>query len=1121
MKAATLQGALRQLLDLLPSKLRDEESCDSRLLRRFHRERDEDAFAELIRRHGGLVLGVCGRVLRDGHAAEDACQAVFLLLARKAGRLRRRGSLAGWLHAVAVRVAGQARRAEERRRQRERQCALPINATTEEPSWREVRQLLDAELARLPERYRSPLVLCYLQGLSHEEAAQRLGWSVTTLRGRLERGRQTLRRRLERLGLPVAAILVPILPATVSAALRAATLVTVRTELTGGVLPVLVAEMARQGTAWVGVAKATTLAAMGLLVAVVGFGLAGAFGPANEPEVPPAPVNSVEVAINPQEDRAAVQDDPLPPDALARMGTTRHRILRGTSLLLPDDKTLLIRASLGGNPQSGPRPPSELRWMDRESGRVIDSWTAPDDGIFCGVSPDGRLAVTVHGEAIRLWDVTTRKVLRALEGKSTHHLMVYFSRDQRMILGRRGIPLNNAALRAWETDTGKELWPESQWGSKSWRPLGFTHDDRAIVVTYRVFTPGQWKSTIKFLERDTGRELRELPTAVGSPAWNWDLSPDGRFLAGEILSAKPIFWDLTTWKELPPPDGLQKPLRELAFSPDGKTLVTKPEGPLLQVWDWPSGKLRRRIEIGDNQYLGRLAFTKDGKQVFFTREYESVFCFLDLETGRELPQATEAHTGRVECLALTTDGKVVSGGNDNTIRVWDLRMGQHLMKIATAHTIGPSTLALSADGQIVATANYQRGTVAIHELRTGRLLRTFDAAAKTIDRLAFAPSGRLLAVLGREDKPNAKGDTQPYLALWDAETGKESHRLEGGGATYDTAMFTSDGRRLVGTAGKQIRIWDVGTGKVRRELPHPARRELTLSPNGWTLAYSANEVTVLVELATGRERVRLNTGSTVNNALRFSPDSRFLVNAERYVNPNLGETSLWDVFTGDRVHTFRSHDHVVYDVQFTHDGRTMVSASGDTTLLAWDFAGVVARQRKAPRQPTAGEVAAAWKALSGDDAKAAYQGIATLVAAPERALPILREHLQPVKGIEAKRAEGWLAALGSPNFAEREAATRELERHADQIEATLVRFLADKPPLEARKRVEDVLAEFDGPVTDPARLQSLRGLEVLEFLGDAEARKLLKTLAGGAAAAELTREAAASLERLARRGLKD
>src|SRR5207237_8374822 len=130
---------------------------------------------ELLRRHGSLVFGVCHRVLGDAHAAEDAFQATFLLLAQRASRLRQPGSLAGWLHAVALRMACQSRRAEQRRRCRELQHILPVATSADDLAWREVRQLLDAELARLPEKYRSPLMLCYLEGLTHAEAAQRLG----------------------------------------------------------------------------------------------------------------------------------------------------------------------------------------------------------------------------------------------------------------------------------------------------------------------------------------------------------------------------------------------------------------------------------------------------------------------------------------------------------------------------------------------------------------------------------------------------------------------------------------------------------------------------------------------------------------------------------------------------------------------------------------------------------------------------------------------------------------------------------------------------------------------------------------------------------------------------------
>jgi RNA polymerase sigma factor (sigma-70 family) len=178
------------------------------LLDRFIAERDEAAFAALVERRAPMVLGVCRRVLRHAHDAEDACQATFRVLARKAASVRKRESLASWLHGVAYHVSTRLKRDLARRGARE---ALRPEATqadvAAEVSWRELRGLLEDELARLPARYRSPLILCYLEGKTRDEAAQQLGWSLTTFRGRLERGRERLRARLIRRGLTLSAAL--------------------------------------------------------------------------------------------------------------------------------------------------------------------------------------------------------------------------------------------------------------------------------------------------------------------------------------------------------------------------------------------------------------------------------------------------------------------------------------------------------------------------------------------------------------------------------------------------------------------------------------------------------------------------------------------------------------------------------------------------------------------------------------------------------------------------------------------------------------------------------------------------------------------------------------------------
>jgi RNA polymerase sigma factor (sigma-70 family) len=209
---ATAQATvlLKHLRDLVAAD-KTTELPDAQLLEQFTSNQEEAAFESLVRRYGPLVLGVCRRVLRHWHDAEDAFQATFLVFARKAASIRKVQSLGSWLHGVAYHVAMKVRQRSATRHKYEPQARQrPSDDPLTEITARELVSVLDEELQRLSERHRTPLVLCYLEGLTCDEAARRAGWSLSTFKRRLARARELLRLRLARRGLALPASLLAV-----------------------------------------------------------------------------------------------------------------------------------------------------------------------------------------------------------------------------------------------------------------------------------------------------------------------------------------------------------------------------------------------------------------------------------------------------------------------------------------------------------------------------------------------------------------------------------------------------------------------------------------------------------------------------------------------------------------------------------------------------------------------------------------------------------------------------------------------------------------------------------------------------------------------------------------------
>jgi RNA polymerase sigma factor (sigma-70 family) len=226
MAKKALNGVLQQVR-LLAAVQIDRACSDPELLERFVEQNDQAAFTVLVERHGPMVFGVCQRALRHTQDAEDACQATFLVFARKAGSIRKAAALGSWLHGIACRICANLKRQQVRQRQRERHStALATQPDVGAAHWPEVQAALDEEVQKLPERYRAPLLLCYWESKTRDEAAQLLGLTPGKLHGLLERGRELLRNRLIGRGLTLSgALCASFLTAGASSAGLAPTLV--------------------------------------------------------------------------------------------------------------------------------------------------------------------------------------------------------------------------------------------------------------------------------------------------------------------------------------------------------------------------------------------------------------------------------------------------------------------------------------------------------------------------------------------------------------------------------------------------------------------------------------------------------------------------------------------------------------------------------------------------------------------------------------------------------------------------------------------------------------------------------------------------------------------------------
>jgi RNA polymerase sigma factor (sigma-70 family) len=926
---------------------------DEQLLQRFVSSREEPAFRALLLRHGPLVWGVCRRLLRDGDAAEDAFQATFVTLARKADAIRKQTSVGSWLYGVAFRLASRARTTAAR------QPAPSTNLDTlpdpydgeADISLREAQAVLDQELGRLPEKVRAPLVLCYLEGKTRDEAAQQLGCPLSTFKHRLEDGRRLLRRALERRGVALAMVLAAsaLTAKPVPAALAD---LTARAALSGA----SPAALSSAGLVGVILAHASKFKMAGALLLSAGV-LVLVAGQANHGSALAAAENAPAAAAPASPPEAAKQatdlvGDPLPPEALARMGTLRWRH-PGLSYLavLPGDRGVITASRDGG-----------LRLWDGKDGKEVRRFERPkDDGLKAElpkpdedptsrakmemmmrrmmggdgtardlteptVSADGKvLAQVVPGGRAYLWDVATGKFLRAVAvSGAASEFPPALNRDGSLL----AVTTDKNQVAVYDTTTGeeKQRLGEERNGREATAANGgqlvFSPDGKCLVSTSFISAAKKARETHfegRSFDLATGKQL-ETFEGPGKVFALTALSPDGSKMAWAGPKGQDLhICDTASGKDVGKIE--EKELRggvlNIAFSPNGSKIAVRNRDGGLGVWETATGNRLARypgverggkftiVIAGTNLVNGTtLAFSADGQSIFGIADDGNAIQRWDLDKERR-DEHTIGHLGQVTALTIADGGKaLITLGQDDTLRRWSPETGKEMDRFPLPGV--STTLAFSPDGNRCAYVSNNMALVrAVNSTRKPTRLEGDEG----VSDLVFSPDGK--TIVGRSEQS---------LIVWESETGKFVRRIRMVDAPPD----------------------DVARGffKVRLGQPRAEPRALAMSSDGRTVAC-------------------VPTASAGGNfAFTFGKGP-----AEIAATEEDRTITLWDMVRGKRIGKFDGPKGGATATLFSPDGRLLAVAGNDHSLTLSE---VVSGQVRARIQVEEGDGNAAALAFSPD-----------------------------------------------------------------------------------------------------------------------------------------------------------